>query len=208
MSPAFTVELRGHERHGMSESALDATRVLTAHSAGDRNATAQLIPLVYKRLRALAGHYMGAEAGYQTLQPTALVHEAFIRMIKSDAVDWRGKTHFFAVAATQMRRILIDRARAAASQKRGLRPTRITLNDTAAVTQEGVLDLLMLDEAMGRLARRSNRQARVAELRVFSGMQFEEIAHILGMSERTIRKDWGMARAWLSRELGSGERAQ
>lgn len=180
----------------------EATRVLAAHSAGDCAASAVLLPLVYDKLRALARNYLKREGGYQTLQPTALVHEAYLRLIDVDRIDWAGKTHFFAMAATQMRRILVERARAAAAQKRGRRPKRLTLDDGLPAGGSATVELLILDETLDRLTGRSARQARVAEMRVFSGMLFREIALAVGVTERTVRQDWRMARAWLSREMG------
>jgi len=164
---------------------------------------AELTPQVYGQLRKLAGRYLQREGGYHTLQPTALVHEAYIRMAGINKIDWAGKTHFFAVAARQMRRILVEHARAAVAQKRGGKHQRVTLHDGHALTAERSLDLLVLEQALDRLAERSPRQARVAELRLFAGMGAKEAGVVLQVSERTAREDWRVARAWLSRELAS-----
>jgi len=190
----------------MGRSRSDATRALTAHSAGEPRAAEELVPLIYDDLRALARRYMQRERT-GTIQPTALVHEAYLRMIDIERMDWNGKTHFFAMAAIQMRRILVERARAAGAQKRGGRPERVTLSDEHASPAEIPLDFLDLDEALGRLEQSSPRQCRVSELRLFGGLTVSETAHVLGVSERTVKADWRVARAWLSTEL-AGERGQ
>jgi len=163
----------------------------------------ELLPLVYNRLRELAHAYMKKEDGYHTLQPTALVHEAYIRLLKSQQIDWQGKTHFYAVAATQMRRILVEHARGVLAQKRGVRPTRIALDDNVSPTRERTVELIALDEALRRLARRSVRQCTVCELRLFAGMSVIEIAHVLRVSDKTVKRDWQFARPWLARELST-----
>ena len=170
---------------------------------GPNPEAAKLAPEVYGELRDLAGRYLQREGGYHTLQPTALVHEAYIRMVGINRIDWSGKTHFFAVAARQMRRILVEHARAAVAQKRGGKQQRVTLHDSDALTQERSLDLLALEEALDHLAERSPRQARVAEMRLFAGMSARESGLALQVSERTAREDWRVARAWLSRQLSS-----
>ena len=165
----------------------------------------RLLLMVYDELRSLARRYLDAERSYQTLQPTALVHEAYLRLVKLDRMEWKDKTHFLAMAATQMRRILVERARAASARRRGSRPRRITLDSESDLTEERrPLDLLALDEALRKLGERSARQARVAEMHVFSGMQMDEIGAFLSLSERTIKRDWRFARAWLTRELRRG----
>lgn len=164
-----------------------------------------LLPLVYDELRRLARRYLESESSYRTLEPTALVHEAYLRLIRLDRIDWHGKTHLFAMAASQMRRILVERARAISARKRGSRPRRITLDFEGEPTPgRRLVDMLALDEAMQRLEARSTRQARVAEMHVFSGMQVDEIAAVLSVSERTVKRDWSVARAWLARELHRG----
>ena len=168
---------------------------------GNADAAEQLFPLVYDELRRLADRYLRDERADHTLQPTALVHEAFLRLNSSPKVEWRSDTHFLAMAATHMRRILVDHARAAGSQKRGSRPRRVTLGDEFAITEEQTLDVLVIDEALRRLEDRSSRQAKVVEMRLFSGMTVDEVAAALGVSERTVKGDWRVARAWLAREL-------
>jgi len=181
----------------------DTTELLTQASRGDEAAAARLMPLVYDELRALAGHYLarGGEGGASTLQPTAIVHEAFLRLVGHDKGDFKGKTHFYAVAAVAMRHVLIDHVRGRKRAKRGGEWKRITLADGARVSSGGQLDLLTLDEALTKLAELDERAARVVELRYFSGMTDREIAEALGISERTVRNDWTMARAWLRCEL-------
>ncbi|HKQ60222.1 MAG TPA: ECF-type sigma factor [Candidatus Polarisedimenticolaceae bacterium] len=163
---------------------------------------ARLLPLVYGNLRALACRYLQAE-GYHTLQPTALVHEAYLRLARREEIDWQGQTHFLAVAATEMRRILVDHARSSGAAKRGGEATRIPLSERSAIAEEPQVRVLALEEALGRLAARSPRQARVVEMRVFAGMLAREIGEVLGVSVRTVNGDWRVARAWLARELRS-----
>ena len=181
-----------------------ATRALTAHVRGDEGAAAQLLPLVYQELRALAARYLRGERAGVSLQPTDLVHEAYLRLIELDRIDWKGRAHFFAMAATQMRRVLVDHARAAETAKRGGRPTRITLSEDLATTPERSVDFLVLDQALTRLAARNDRQGRVAEMRLFGGLEVKEVALYLRVSERTVKEDWRVARAWLLKELWEG----
>jgi RNA polymerase sigma factor (TIGR02999 family) len=181
-----------------------ATRILTAHASGKRRAAPELLPLVYDELRALAARYLRQERPGHTLQPTALVHEAYLRLVDCDRIDWKGRTHFFAMAAIQMRRILVEHARAAAAEKRGGVGRRVTFDEHLAQAPELSLEFLALDEALGRLAQRHERQGRIAELRLFGGMLVREIAFCVGVSERTVKEDWRVARAWLLKELSHG----
>jgi RNA polymerase sigma factor (TIGR02999 family) len=160
-----------------------------------------LLPLVYSELRALAGAYMKRERPDHSLTPTAVVHEAYLRLIDNSRTDWRGKTHFFAVAAVQMRRVLVDHARAHAARKRGGDRLRISITETADLEAAISLDVLALNEVLDRLAVLSPRQARVVELRFFGGLGVRETALCLQVSERTVKEDWRVARAWLRREL-------
>lgn len=173
----------------------------------EEHEAAGLLPLVYEELRALAASYLRRERHGGTLQPTALVHEAYLRLAGSDRVALQGKTHFFALAAIQMRRILVERARAAASVKRGGGLRRVTLTEEMTLSTDGSIELLALDEALTRLARRNERQGRISEMRLFAGMPAGEIAFHLGISERTAREDWRVARAWLLKELAPGNRS-
>jgi RNA polymerase sigma factor (TIGR02999 family) len=165
------------------------------------NDVVTLTPAVYDRLRQLARSYMRGERPGHSLRPTELVHEVFLRMIELNQIEWQDQRHFCALAATQMRRVLVEYARRRNAEKRGGGLTRITLDEAAASTRVPAVDPLELDEALVRLDSRSQRQRRVAEMRLFAGMTLAEIADVLGTSERTARREWRAARAWLSREL-------
>jgi len=186
----------------MPEPSIQATETLLAQVSGDRRAASDLMPLVYDELRRQAARYMQKERPEHTLQPTALVHEAYLRLIDISRIDWKGKTHFFAVAATQMRRILVEHARAASADKRGGRRQQITLTESLLASHSISLDLLALDEALNRLEEGSPRQASTAVLRLFGGLSVKETALALDVSERTVNNDWRVARAWLRTELG------
>lgn len=173
-----------------------------------RRKAEELLPQVYDELRRLARGYMARENRGHTLEPTALVHEAWVRMADQSRVDWQGRTHFRAVGAQMMRRVLIDHARKREGQKRGGGLQRVTLGDTLLRPPEAEVDLpelLALDDALGRLADLDERQARVVELRCFGGLTHAEIAETLGVSERTVGSDWKHGRAWLRRELAHRE---
>jgi RNA polymerase sigma factor (TIGR02999 family) len=180
----------------------DATTSLLEHASGDATAAERLLPLVYDRLRALAGKYMREERAGHTLQPTALVHEAYMRLIDLDRVDWKSKSHFCAMAARQMRRVLVEHARRAVAKKRGQRPRRVTLADDVGLVPRQVLDPIVLTRALDRLEDEHPRQCRVVELRFFAGMEIKEIAYVLDVSPTTVKQDWRFAKAWLSRALG------
>jgi len=188
----------------MGPDAPDATHLLLAHSEGSAQSASELLPLIYGELRAQAARYLQRERAGHTLQPTALVHEAYLSLVDIDRVSWQGRTHFFAMAARQMRRVLIDHARAASAKKRGSRPRKVTLHDDAALGGEVQWEALALDRALEKLSGLNARQARVAELRIFSGMLIKEIAPEVGVSERTVKMDWRFAKAWLARELELG----
>jgi RNA polymerase sigma factor (TIGR02999 family) len=171
--------------------------------------SARLIVEVYDTLRTLARRYLTRERADHTLEPTALVNEAYLRMVGIHSVRYTGKTHFFATAARQMRRVLVEHARAANRQKRGggIRP--VTLNDADALAPARSLDILALDEALNGLAAVHSRPARVAELRLYSGLSVAETAQHLAVSDRTVKNDWRLARAWLARALrGTQDDAQ
>src|SRR5437868_2462125 len=183
----------------------DVTRLLDAAAAGDRQAAADLLPLVYDELRKLAAARMAAESPGQTLQPTALVHEAYLRLVgPADARMWDGRGHFFAAAAEAMRRILVEAARKKGRARHGGGRRRVELADVpAAVPDE---DLLALDEALGRLAARDPVRADLVKLRYFAGLTVPQAAAALGVSVATAERHWAFARAWLFAELnGSGE---
>ena len=179
----------------------DVTELLSAIGEGDGRAAERLLPLVYERLRSLAARYMRHERPDHTLQPTALVHEAYVRLIDGATMNWLGKTHFFATAATQMRRILIEHARARAAAKRGGGATRVDLSASGFAAPGQTVDMLALDEALERLAAVSPRQSRVVELRFFAGMKGQEIADHVGVSRNTVVRELRMAQGWLHREL-------
>ena len=177
------------------------TALLVQLSAGNREVEARLIPQVYGELRRLAAHYMRFERGNHTLQPTALVNEAYARLVEQPQVPWQSRAHFFATASQLMRHILVDHARARQAGKRGGMQRQVTLDDALLPSQERTVDVLILDEALQRLAEFDARQARIVELHFFSGLTFAEIAEVLKVAERTVKRDWSMARAWLKGEL-------
>jgi len=177
----------------------DATQILLSAHRGDRRAADVLMPLVYDKLRGLAGRLMREERHGHTLDPTALVNEAYLQLVKIDRVDWQGKSHFYAMAARQMRRVLINHAKMHGAKKR--RDEKLTLHTGDARADVPHVEFAALHEALDVLAQKSERQARVAELRFFAGMQCKEIAQALGVAERTVRNDWLVARAWLARRL-------
>jgi RNA polymerase sigma-70 factor, ECF subfamily len=161
----------------------------------------RLIKLVYKELRRIAAVYLGREERNHTLQPTALVHEAYLRLTRMEVQDWQSRSHFFAVAAKLMRNVLVDHARANQSIKRGHAFTIVGLDEALCTIPSKPSEVLALDEALDRLANLDPRQSRIVELRFFSGLNEEEIGHILGISARTVKRDWRSAKAWLYKEL-------
>ncbi len=189
----------------MPEPDGDATAILAALTAGDQSAAERLMPLVYDELRGLAASYMHRQPPGQTLDPTGLVHEAFVRLVAPTGVRWQDRAHFFATAATAMRRILADRVRARLAAKRGDGWQRMTVADVPTPTGESQVDLIALEEALTKLGVRSERQGRVVELRFFGGLNVEATAHVLGISKRSAENDWRVARAWLAAELEAKE---
>jgi RNA polymerase sigma-70 factor (ECF subfamily) len=185
----------------------DATGFLTDLVGGDRRAADRLLPLVYGELHELAEGYLGRERRDHTLQPTALVHEAYLRLVDQSRVDWQGKAHFKAVAALAMRRMLVDHGRARKREKRGGSWRRVTLHDAFVLAGPGRLEVMALHEALRKMHRLDERQARVVEYRLFGGLSSEEISRLLGVSERTVDRDWKMGQAWLRRELSRGATA-
>lgn len=179
-----------------------ATRLLADAGRGDAAATEQLLPLVYDELRALAERCFRGERKNHTLQPTALVNEAFARLIDQTGVPWNDRAHFFAVAAVAMRNILIDYARRRATVKRGGGLERVHLDEAANLPSAGGVDLVSLNDALDQLAQLDPRRHRIVELRFFGGLSMEEIARILGLSQTTIESEWRGARAWLVSRLG------
>ncbi len=179
----------------------EITQLLLAWGGGDKAALDALMPIVYDELRRLAKRYMRRQNPGHTLQTTALVNEAYLRLIDSSRVRWQDRTHFFAIAAQLMRRILVDFARARNSLKRGGEQIQITLDERIEAPFEKETDLVALDEALQKLEKLSRRQSQIVELRYFGGLSEEEIAETLEISTRTVRRDWSLARAWLYREL-------
>jgi RNA polymerase sigma factor (TIGR02999 family) len=169
--------------------------------ADDRQSVDSLLPIVYEELRRLAASYIRRERPGQTLQPTALVHEAYMRLMKDKPGRWQNRAHFCAIAAHSMRQILIERARARGAQKRGGARHRVTLDDALVAGGERSIDLVALDEALERLAALDPEQARLVELRFFGGLTVEETAEAMKISPATVKRHWALASAWLAREL-------
>jgi RNA polymerase sigma factor (TIGR02999 family) len=161
----------------------------------------EILPLVYDELRRLARRYMARERPGQSLQATALVHEAYLRLLKDKAQPWRDRTHFLAIAAISMRQILVERARARAASKRGGSRVRVTMGEDIVAAGEPSIDLLALDEALTKLAEFDPQSAHIVELRFFGGLNIEEAADAISVSPATVKRSWTMARAWLKREL-------
>ncbi len=185
------------------------TRLLLAWGAGDASVADEIMPLVYDELRRLARGYLRRERGGHTLQPTALVHEAYLRLVDDTQIQWQSRAHFYGVAARVMRRVLVDHARQQAAAKRGGGAAAIPLEDAMGVLHEpgGGIDLLALDDALTSLAQSYPRQSKVVELKFFGGMASHEIGEIMQISERSVVRDWEFARCWLKRSLDEEERA-
>lgn len=180
---------------------LPVTDLLLAWRGGDEAARDRLVPLIYDDLHRLARAQLARERRGHTLQPTALVHEAYLRLVDHGRLDWQGRTHFLAIAATTMRRLLVSHARGRRAAKRGHGGIAVTLCDDHAVDEGRNVDLLALDEALTSLESIDPRQSRIVELRYFGGLTIEETAAALGISAATVKLDWSLARAWLFREL-------
>jgi len=179
----------------------EITQLLAAWSEGDESALAELTPLVYEELHRLAHHYMSGEREGHTLQTTALVNEAYVRLIDWKNVRWQNRAHFFGVSAQLMRRILVDFARARGYQKRGAGANAVELDEAAIISNDRGSDMVALDEALNALSKLDERQSKVVELKFFGGLSIDEIAEVLNVSEGTVRRDWSLARAWLHREM-------
>lgn len=184
----------------MSETQ-EVTLLLSALSRGERDAAGKLIPVVYDELRRLAAAYMRRERVDHTLQATALVHEAYLKLVEQRSVNWQSRAHFFGVAAQLMRRILIDHARSHLRQKRGGEQKKISLDEAFVFSPQQSADLVAVDESLERLAKLDARQARVVELRFFGGLSVDEAAEVLGVSPKTVKRDWSVAKAWLYADL-------
>jgi RNA polymerase sigma factor (TIGR02999 family) len=186
--------------------AQDITRLLRAWSAGDESALGQLAPLVESELHRLAQRYLRQERPGHTLQPTALVNEAYLRLLDWKNVDWQNRAHFMGMAATMMRRILVDHARHHSFLKRGGEAIKVSLDAEQIVSSERDPDLIALDEALTRLAEIDARKSQVIELRFFGGLSVEEAAEVMKISPRTVKREWSLAQAWLHCELTGGEK--
>lgn len=179
----------------------DITRALEELSAGDPEALDRLLPVVYENVREIARRELRRERPGHTLNATALVHEAYLRLVELERISWESRAHFFGAAARAMRRILISYARMKKADKRGSGAEHVSLDDAVALARSRPDRILALDEALERLARRDARQARIVECRYFAGMSVEETGSALGISPATVKRDWSLAWAWLNREL-------
>lgn len=177
------------------------TELLVDWGGGDQAALDRLMPLVYAELQRIAVRQLRGERRNHTLQPTALVHEAYVKLIDQRRVQWQNRAQFFAVASRLMRRILVDHARARVAAKRGSHAARVSLEEVGAAPAESRVDVLAIDEALEQLAAIDQEQAHIVELRFFGGLSVEETAHVVGRSARTVKREWRMARAWLHHHL-------
>ena len=181
------------------------TQLIAGARNGERAALDELLPLVYEELRCLADHYLRQERPDHTLQPTALVHEAYLRLVGQTSISWQNRAHFFSVAAQVMRHVLIDHARRHNADKRGGGGLRLSLDEAISFFEERDVNLIALDEALDRLAELDAQQARVVELRFYGGLTVEEVAEVLKVSTDAVRYDWRMAKAWLHREVSGSD---
>jgi RNA polymerase sigma factor (TIGR02999 family) len=181
----------------------DVTALLGDWSRGNRSALNQLLPLVYAELRRIAVRHLRGERANHTLQPTALVHEVYLRIVDRRQADWQNRAHFFGVAAVVMRRILVDHARRQRASKRGEGVRCVSIDEAREVAASNEMPILALDQALGRLEEVDSDLAKIVELRAFGGLTIEETAHVLNVSPSTAKRDWRTAKAWLNRELGS-----
>lgn len=181
----------------------DVTRLLHELSGGDESALERLVPVIYDELRAIASREMRRERGEHTLQATALVHEAFLKLVDRPDLSWESRAHFLNLAAQAMRRIMVDHARRRGRKKRGDGAVRVTLEEALVGGGEEGPDLTDVDDALERLGRKDPRKAKVVELRFFAGLSVPETARVLDISEATVKREWQFAKAWIQRELGS-----
>lgn len=173
------------------------TQLLIEANKGNKDALDELLPLVYDELRQVASRQLGKERSDHTLQPTALVHEAYLRLINQHSVDWKNRLHFFSIAAEMMRRILVTHAIAKKTEKRGAGATIVSIDEAVSFPNQNEVDLVALDEALKNLAEFDEQQAKIVELKFFGGLTTEEIAEVMGVSIRTIGREWRTAKAWL-----------
>lgn len=186
-----------------SSQAQEITKLLHDWSQGDQDALAQLIPVVYRELRKLASSYLRAERAEHTLQPTALIHEAYLRLVAQEFPEWKNRAHFYGVAAQLMRQILVEHARARVALKRGGAGEKVSLDEIISLPQQRAAELVALDDALSSLASFDERKARVIELRFFGGLTEEETGQALNISVATVRRDLRLAEAWLRREMSA-----
>jgi len=179
----------------------EVTQILQNLKEGKGEASEKLLPLVYDELRRLASRYMRRERPDHTLQATALVHEAYLRLIDQTQADWKDRAHFFGIAARLMRQILVDHAREHNAQKRGGDVTKLSIDEAISFANKNDFDLVMLDDALKTLASFDPQQSRIVELRFFAGLTIEETAEVIGISSSTVKREWGLAKAWLRREV-------
>jgi RNA polymerase sigma-70 factor, ECF subfamily len=179
----------------------EVTQILQDWSGGDQHAPERLMPLVYDEMRRLARSFLARERGSHTLQPTALVNEAYLRLVDQTRVNWQNRAHFYGIASSMMRRVLIDHARAHATEKRGGAVVRLSLDDVQIPIEERAASFIALDEALEKLDEMDKRKRQVVEMRFFGGLEDKEIAEFLGVTPRTVQRDWQKARLWLLREL-------
>jgi RNA polymerase sigma factor (TIGR02999 family) len=191
----------------MPEQSGEVTHLLRAWGCGDLQARDDLVPLVYRELRRRAGAYLRQERKDHTLQPTALVHEAYVRLIGQDRVEWQNRAHFFGIASQMMRRILVDHARVLQAAKRPNPALRVPLNEHLAAPAPRECEVLALDAALSHLARMDPRQGQIVELRYFGGLSEDEVADVLAVSRSTVTREWKIARAWLFRHLTASANA-
>jgi RNA polymerase sigma factor (TIGR02999 family) len=186
----------------MSETPSDTvSRLLQRARVGDRAALDELLPLVYHELKRIAARQLAGERAGHTLQATALVHEAYLRLIDQHSVDWHNRAHFFSIAAEMMRRILVNHALGRRAQKRGAGETLLSIDEAVGLPNRQNLDLVLLDAALNRLAEFDPLQARIVEMRFFAGLTNEEVADVLGVSDSTVKREWRSAKAWLAAQL-------
>ena len=187
----------------MTDTPKDVTRLLEAWSDGNQEALDELMPLIYEELRRMAKQYMNSQPSGHTLQTTALIHEAYLKLSDQKDKKWQNRAHFFAVAAQAMRHILVDHARSHQTQKRGGETQIVSLEDVAIISNERANELVALDEALKNLSALDERKGQVVELRYFGGLSVEETAEVLKISEGTVMRDWRFAKTWLLRELSN-----
>jgi RNA polymerase sigma factor (TIGR02999 family) len=192
-----------HENHeaGSAVESRDVTRLLAEWQAGDQSALDRLMPIVYNELRRIAARYLHSERTGHTLQTTALVHEAYLRLVDETHIQWQGRAHFFGVAATLIRNILVDHARTQKAAKRGGGAQKLSLDEALAVPAGHETDILAVDDALQALSKIDKQQGRIVELRFFAGLTIEETAEILQISLSTVKRDWILAKTWIYREL-------